>query len=882
MAFFKKFFAGAAVILGVIILLLYLFFRVQLINPIPFLVILSIILFIAELHTIFHLFGMFYSLWPRKYAKYERVNCDRNLQINIFICVCGEPAEIVRKTILGAKEAAEYYRDQIEPFYEPRVIVLNDGLVANKDNWQEIVELSENLGIEHITRTTPGGFKAGNLNNGLANYPTQDPHNTIDVVFDSDFVAKKEFLTEITKPFIDKKVDFVQSPQRYQNEETWVAQAAAAHQIFFFDYICPAKAEDNALFLCGTNFAIRRKALEDVGGVDERFITEDYSTSLNLHLSGKKGVFINKVLAEGIAPSTLKAYFSQQQRWSKGNFDVTLTYLKDILFGPLTFKQKFHYLLSATYYLIGLRDFMLMLAPLPFLFFGVSLIKPNTLIYLLLIYSPLLIYNFVLYSLTFRHPIKSLVLDIISFPVFIGSLISSLIRKNLGFIVTIKKYEKESIFSVYRVQLLVLTLLSAGLFYSLYFIKNFHLGTFINYFWAIFNVTFLTLGFYLIFKENYKINFLEVLFFKPLQTVVSILFSILRISIPPIVGLLIILTIFNKVYITSFANNLPKLVSHTFVKEELLIPEQGVYYGYHRQSLNTHLSEPAIKLLPDEQPSLAMYYQDWGGKKEFNTKYMQRLSDKGVVPVVTWEPWDPDKWDPLSGSLRQIEYSPRSITEGDHDKYIRQWARGAAAYKKPFFLRLAHEMNGNWYPWGNVNDNTPEDYKQMWRHVYRIFQEEGADNVIWVWSPNNTDEYGETDSVLDYYPGDEYVDWVGFSGFNFGLSSPVSRWNSFYNLAYPIYKILVRLDKPIMVGETSSVSKGGDKTDWFEQTINRDIPRMQKIKAVIFYDENFKTSDFRLSENMDTEYVFKDGLAKNSYYLKQPQIISNPDFPWSS
>lgn len=205
--FLKKF----GILYGALLLTLYLAFRVQLINLNPFLAIFSIILFIAELHTILHLYGMFYSIWPRKYPKYDKEYVNHLLRFNLFICVCGEPADIVASTIAGAKEAADYYVEKIDPLYKPRVIVLNDGYVAKKDNWQEIIDVCNRLGVECITRTTPGGFKAGNINHALSVVTTPDPENTLDIIFDADFAAKKEFLTEIVKPFEDHSVDFVQS-----------------------------------------------------------------------------------------------------------------------------------------------------------------------------------------------------------------------------------------------------------------------------------------------------------------------------------------------------------------------------------------------------------------------------------------------------------------------------------------------------------------------------------------------------------------------------------------------------------------------------------------------------------------------------------------------
>ncbi|HLL60316.1 MAG TPA: glycosyltransferase family 2 protein, partial [Candidatus Nitrosocosmicus sp.] len=739
------------------------------------------------MHIIVQIIGLFYCLIPRKYNQYLKVYKNKKVRINIFICVCGEPKSIVETTIKAAQLAITKYIETIHPLYKPNLIVLNDGFAAKKPDARKIEILCKKLGIRHIARKDNSGFKAGNINNGFKLTKTSDPHNTLDIILDSDFSAKEDLLIELVKPFKNKKVDFVQSPQRYKNETTWIAQAAAAHQIFFFNYICPSKGHDNALFLCGTNFAIRRSAINDVNGLDTRFITEDYATSLNLHLKGKRGVFMSKVLAEGIAPSNLKSYFNQQKRWSKGSFDVTFAYLKSILFGPLTMKQKLHYLLSSTYYLIGIRDIILLLAPLPYLFFHISLIKANTLQFLFLVYTPMVIYNFILYIFLFKHPIKSLVLDMISFPVFASSFVSSIFKQKLSFIVTIKKYEKENPFYVYKIQLGLILLLSIGILISF---KNHYLnqtyGSFINHFWAFFDIILLSLGFILLCVENYKLPFIKNLFFNR-KVIKKINFNFhpnlyrLTLSVGIIIVTFYTILFFNKASFASIITRPARPAAH-----EILVPSTGVYYGYYNPYLNTHPSNPTIKMIAHEKPSLTMFYQDWGkSNSNFDGYFLNTLYNKNIVPIITWEPWDSN--DPED---KNKMYSPQRIINGDYDTFIRSWARSAAAYNKPFFLRFAHEMNGNWYPWGGVEENTPEDYILMWRHVHTIFEEEKANNVIWVWSPNHIDIHGESNSALKYYPGSLYVDWVGFSAFNWGMSNGQTEWKSFKDLSAGIYQEL--------------------------------------------------------------------------------------------
>ncbi|HSW97235.1 MAG TPA: glycosyltransferase family 2 protein [Candidatus Saccharimonadales bacterium] len=854
------------IILGILLLSGYTIFRAYYINFSPQVVLFSIILFLAEFHTLLLTAGMFYSLWPRKHPQYKKINRNKDLQVNLFITIAGEPIEIVRDTILHAKKAAQYYKNTVKPHKDPRVIVLNDGKAAKKEGWEDVASYCKKLDVYHIARDTNEGFKAGNINNGIQSFPARNSQKTIDCFFDADFCAKENFVTEILKPFLDTDIDFVQTPQRYRNLNTWVAEAAGSHQIFFFDYICPAKSADNALFLCGTNYAIRRQALLDAGGVDSRFVTEDYATSIRLHLLGKRGVFLPKVLALGLAPMNLKEYFNQQTRWCKGCLDANSKFFKELFFGHLTIRQKFHYFLSTAYYLIGVRDLILILAPIPFLFFGISLIRANTLTYLTLIYFPYMVYCFTLFLLTFRNPVKSLVLNIVSFPVFASAFISCIVKRNIPFTITIKKYEKENPFKVYTIQLLVACMLVAGLIYSSVTKSHVNVtGTYINYFWALYDAILLFIGFWLVIIENLSF---------------TIVFPSLKSSFKGNVnkslwaGTLIGLFIFvymimqhNNIQLTTAAQAQTNVLN--IKKQELLIPHNSLYYGYYLTSLNAHPHIPKSGILPNEKASLAMYFQDWGEEKQFDTKFMNSLSDQNVIPVITWEPWNVKATQ--NGKIIQKDYSPKAIANGKYDTFIRNWAHEASVYNKPYFLRFAHEMNGNWYPWGNMDGNTPQDYKKMWIHVHTIFVEEGATNTIWVWAPNNTDENGQSQSVMDFYPGDTYVDWVGYSGFNWGNTKKTS-WMSFQNLSQNIYAILGKLHKPIMVAETSTVGNTQEKENWFSETI-ADIHHMPKIKAMMFYDEDFKTSNFMIEKEVAEKSLYPL-ISKDSYFLKNPLIIT--------
>ena len=68
-----------------------------------------------------------------------------------------------------------------------------------------------------------------------------------------------------------------------------------------------------------------------------------------------------------------------------------------------------------------------------------------------------------------------------------------------------------------------------------------------------------------------------------------------------------------------------------------------------------------------------------------------------------------------------------------------------------------------WIPWYDE----PAKYIEKLRLVSLIMKEEEP-NAAMVWSPN----FWPNDNIDEYDPGDEYVDWVGFSAVDAEVSPP--------------------------------------------------------------------------------------------------------------
>ena len=168
-------------------------------------------------------------------------------------------------------------------------------------------------------------------------------------------------------------------------------------------------------------------------------------------------------------------------------------------------------------------------------------------------------------------------------------------------------------------------------------------------------------------------------------------------------------------------------------------------------------------------------FQQFFDEKEWEWQYFPNefcdlVAARGGIPLITWEPWSiPGRNYAHKALLQEIIDS----TDDPNDpynvyRYIFMWAKAAAKYGKPIYLRMMHEMNGTWYPWcGMANGgrtNGPETYIRAWRKIHEIFEKAGATNVNFVWCPNaESIPSNDWNKMGRYYPGDNYVDIIGFS-----------------------------------------------------------------------------------------------------------------------
>lgn len=201
-----------------------------------------------------------------------------------------------------------------------------------------------------------------------------------------------------------------------------------------------------------------------------------------------------------------------------------------------------------------------------------------------------------------------------------------------------------------------------------------------------------------------------------------------------------------------------------------------------------------------KQPNLLEYYAEWGAG--FDASAVRRAWQNGSMTLMSWEPKD---------------VSLKDIAAGRSDGYLRAYAAAVLKLNLPVVIDFADEFNGHWDAWGTQNV-TPAEYVAAYRHMHDVFDEGGAANVIWAWSPNIVNPVPSV-KLKPYYPGDAYVDWVGIVGY-----FTVGATDTFSGVFGPtVDEVRSFTSKPFIIIETASeAGRASEVEELFNGVAGRD------------------------------------------------------------
>jgi len=782
---------------------------------------------LAETLGVFHILGFQYTIWPRTQPALEKKEDPTRHPVFIFIPTVNEGVEILKPTIEAAKVARDNYL-KAYPHGKVEIIICNDGYVAKASNWTETEKLAQDAGVKCITRKVGGGAKAGNLE--AARQQVNATGNAFIVIFDADQIAHPDFLLKTIQPLADPSIGWVQTGQYYSNLENPVARWANDQQALFYKILCPGKAKQNAAFICGTNVVIRAAALDEIGGLPQNSITEDFAASIDLH--GRwRSIFLSDVLATGLGPMDLPSYFKQQRRWATGTMSVLRTHWRNIFLPENLFSNKFpkdhlslgqrtQYAIACTHYFCGLRDAIYLVAPIIFLLFGIPAVKGATLDGFFVHFLPYLIVS----QLSFwymawgKTSYRGIILGFGSFPILIGSIVTAFFGKRIGFSITAKHREGNRAWRYLAgfASLLVISIVSLVIGLS----SNIEDGpVLVSAFWVGYSMLLLG-GFLWLVLADFRLESVNLKNKSAAKRIVAPSLKTVRpvrplkrlVPVSVFAGVLIPL-VFMGIWVTNnetlFASN-PGVFTPTLSGEQVRI---GASLPYEL------LNDRPAKLSQEFGTNLAIVGRTQDITDSFDRNWADDLNAKGSRPWITllFEGTQP------SYELKPLDSSLPSIINGLHDEAIKRWAQEIRAYGGPVYLTVLPHVDKNWSQTSAVSKGgIPQDTAQAWAHVREIFQQEKANNVAWVWAP--------ADPVHDqeFAPPANQVDITLISFLNY----PDTTW---LDPATTLSALAARYpNKPLFV-EVSLAGPAEQKVEWLNK-LGEAVKQTPTVYSLLYHE----------------------------------------------
>jgi hypothetical protein len=311
-------------------------------------------------------------------------------------------------------------------------------------------------------------------------------------------------------------------------------------------------------------------------------------------------------------------------------------------------------------------------------------------------------------------------------------------------------------------------------------------------------------------------------------------------------------------------------------------PRAGVYFGSNYDTdprIGTYNWNDIKNYFPRKN-SAYLIYLHWNEDIMSFDRYYQDAKENNIAIQLAWNIAD----ESIDSVLKEIT---------SYEAYIKATADYLGKLKIPIFLRFAGEMN--------IKDSCKDynSYIEAFRYISGIMKDK-APNVAMVWSPNDISAKGRT--YDQYYPGDEYVDWIGISTYTSLYFQGKKDWGSLQDNidsvymtginANPLAKIKPVIDaygsrKPIMLSETGighyAKLTGEDLSDWAAIQLRRLYiygPMVYpQLKGIYYFNANndiiTRYDDYSLYGSPKLNTLYNELVGSDNFL---PDINGKPGF----
>ncbi|KUR60847.1 glycosyltransferase family 2 protein [Bacillus safensis] len=282
-----------------------------------------ILIWIMLLYHMFLMQGGF-----QHYLTYEKVLPEWTKQgkelPTVSILIPAHNEEVVIRQTLKAMVQLSYPKHLLE------IIVINDN---SSDGTGDIVRsFSDQYDHVHMIETKPpfaGKGKSTALNEGL-----KASTGEVICVYDADNMPEQKAVYHLVLGLLnDPKAGAVVGKFRVINAAKNLLTKFINIETICFQWMAQGGRWKwfSIATIPGTNFAIRRHILEELGGWDVHALAEDTELTIRVYNLGYVIRFFPAAITWEQEPETWKVWWRQRTRWARGNQYVVLKFLKQFM-----------------------------------------------------------------------------------------------------------------------------------------------------------------------------------------------------------------------------------------------------------------------------------------------------------------------------------------------------------------------------------------------------------------------------------------------------------------------------------------------------------------------------------------------------------------------
>jgi cellulose synthase (UDP-forming) len=412
----------------------------------PFFIVSFILVIMYTIAQVYFLWYIYLNAgYPRK-KKSSRI-----FKVDVFLPTYNEPVCLVEKAL----------KAMVGMNYPHKTYLIDDG------GKKEFKRLAEKYCADYITRSEKRHYKAGNINNAL-----KFSCGEIIAIFDVDHIPAKNYLDEVMGHFENPKIGVVQvALDHYNCNESFVSNACCKLNDEFFAATMIGMSGCNSTVIFGSNSIFRREALLSLGGYVPG-LAEDLNTSIHIHAKGWESAYVAEILAKGLVPADLTAFFKQQLKWARGVFETLLRHFP-LLFKDLSWKKRICYITRMTYYLAGPLVLLHLIFTIAALFsrqinihYAEYLLRAMPFVFMFFFIQVYAKYFYFIKERKKGFNIEGLLLVLGTWPVYSVAFIAALFNIQIPFISTPKAPSKKGSFKIIIPQIAVTAALIGGIIYK--------------------------------------------------------------------------------------------------------------------------------------------------------------------------------------------------------------------------------------------------------------------------------------------------------------------------------------------------------------------------------------------------------------------------------